>query len=83
MSDLTDGLRRLLETIPLIFIITLIEIGICFAVAGLVLLELMPGLGRNHPYVVLGITILTAISVQVWLLYNHKLRSYLHSRNNQ
>lgn len=83
MSDLTNGFRRLLETLPIIIFITLIEIGICFAVAGLVLLELMPVIGREHPYVALGTSIFTAIFVQGWLLFNHKLRAYTNLRNNQ
>ena len=83
MSELKQGLLRLLEMIPLILLITLIEMGICFAVAGIVLLELMKGVGRQYPYIALVIAIVVAIFVQGWLLFNHRLRAYINTRNNQ
>ena len=41
------------------------------------MLEMMPGLGRQSPYTVLGLAILGSIITQIWIVYNHKVRAYV------
>lgn len=75
-----NGFHQLMETLPAIIIMTFIEVLICFSVAALVMLELMPGLGREHPHVVLGLSILVALVTQAWIHWNHKVRAYIRSK---
>jgi hypothetical protein len=72
--------RQLWETLPAIILVTFVEVGICFSVAALVMLELMPGVGREHPQIVLALSIATAIGTQAWLVFNHRVRAYIKSR---
>jgi hypothetical protein len=67
--------------LPIIIMITFIEVIICFSTATLVMLELMPKLGQHYPNLVLMIAILTAIGTQAWLIFNHKIRKYLKTRS--
>jgi succinate dehydrogenase hydrophobic anchor subunit len=73
----------LLATLPAIIITTLIEVAICFSTGALVMLQLMSGLGRQHPRAVLGLALLTAIGTHVWIVFNHKIRDYIKSRSTE
>jgi divalent metal cation (Fe/Co/Zn/Cd) transporter len=83
MSSLRQGLRRLVDSLPAIILVTFIEVIICFATGGLAMLELMPGLGRQHPHIVLGIALLAAIGTHVWIVFNHKVRAYIKTRSTE
>lgn len=76
-----DLLRELVATLPVIIMITFIEVLISFSVAALAMLELMPGLGREHPLVVLVLSIVIAIATQTWIMINHKVRAYVTARS--
>jgi hypothetical protein len=65
------------STLPIVILITFIEVIICFSTASLVMLELMPKFGQHYPNAVLVAAIITAIGTQAWLLFNHKIRKYL------
>lgn len=77
MRSFPQGLSQLLETLPLIIMITFIEVIICFCVGALLMLELMPGLGRHNPHTVLGIAILSTVITHIWIVFNHKVRAYV------
>jgi hypothetical protein len=77
MNSFLQGMKQLLATLPVIIMITLIEVIISFCVGALLMLEMMPGLGRQSPYTVLGLAILGSIITQIWIVYNHKVRAYV------
>lgn len=83
MSPLRQGLVKLLHTLPAIVMVVFIEITICFITAAMVMLQLMPSLGRQHSSVVLGLAILTAVVTQAWIVFNHKVRAYIKSRSTE
>jgi divalent metal cation (Fe/Co/Zn/Cd) transporter len=83
MSSFRKGLSQLLNTLPAIILVTFIEVIIVFATAALVMLELMPIIGRAHPGIVLGITIICAIGTHIWIVFNHKVRAYIKARNKE
>lgn len=81
MKAISTLLQQLLHVLPIIILVTIVETFICFSVAALALLELMPKLGRDYPYIVFLIVFVMAIFVQVWILFNHKIRSYIKARS--
>lgn len=83
MSEFRQKLYQLLNTLPAILLVTFIEVIICFATATLIMLELMPKLGSQHPHVVLGIAIMTAVATHFWIIFNHKIRTYIKTRSSQ
>jgi hypothetical protein len=83
MSSFRKGLARLLNTLPAIILVTFIEVIIVFATAALVMLELMPIIGREHPGIVLVLTVITAIGTHLWIVFNHKIRAYIKARSSE
>jgi hypothetical protein len=83
MSSLRQGFARLLNTLPAILLVTFIEVIIVFSMGALVMLWLMPGIGREHPNFVLAIAITIAIGTQAWILFNHKVRAYIKARSSE
>jgi hypothetical protein len=81
MSFIRKALQQLLDTLPAIILVTIVDVIICFTVGASLMLRLMPDLGRQHPHMVLGAAILTAVSTQIWILWNHKIRSYIKARS--
>ena len=77
------GIGTLLATLPAIIIIPFVEVMICFSTGALVMLQLMSGLGRQHPHAVLGLAFLTAIVTHVWIVFNYKIRDYIKSRSTE
>lgn len=53
---------------------TMMNVFITFAVAGIVMLELVTA---GHSRIALGAAILTAVIVYTWIVFNHKLRAYI------
>ena len=82
MSSFRKGLVRLLNALPAIILVTFIEVIIVFATAALVMLELMPIIGKEHPGIVLGITVMTAIGTHIWIVFNHRIRAYIKARSS-
>jgi membrane protein YdbS with pleckstrin-like domain len=75
MFSQNHKLSALLRAAPVIVMMTLINVLITSAVAGVVLIELetyYPG-----SYWPLGIAILIAVLVYLWIVYNDKLRAYI------
>jgi hypothetical protein len=83
MSPFRKGLFRVLDTLPAILLITFVEVVIVFATAFLVMIELMPELGQQHPHVVLGIVIMVAVGTHAWIVFNHKIRAYIKARSTE
>jgi divalent metal cation (Fe/Co/Zn/Cd) transporter len=81
MSSVFQNLAKLLHTLPAILLVTLVEVVICSTIGFTVMVELMPSLGRVHPYVVLDLAILSAVITQAWILFNHNIRKYIKSRS--
>lgn len=76
MSKIT----KLLAVIPAILLLTFINVFITFAVAGEVMLILI----KSYPgtYWPLVVSIMVAIGVHCWLVFNHKLRIYIERQGN-
>jgi len=70
-----ENLKRLLWALPVIFFVTIIDILITFSTAGVVLLELLSA-GVNK-YLSLGVAILIAIGVTVYIRLSHKIRDHI------
>jgi hypothetical protein len=66
--------KRLLVVALMMFV----NVFICFSVAGVVLLELL-SITNIEKHVCLIIAILTAIGVQLFIVYHHKLRNYINN----
>ncbi len=74
MSLRMPKLSRLLAALPAIILMTMMNVFITFAVAGVVMLELV---AVGHSRIALGAAILTAVIVYSWIVFNHKLRAYI------
>jgi len=83
MGPVLQGLMRLLHALPAIILVTLVEVILCFTIGFTTMVELMPGLGRTHPYVVLWVAVLSAVATQAWIVFNHKIREYIKSRSTE
>jgi len=79
MSGFRSAVSRLLAALPAIILMTVMNVFITSAVAGVVLIELAAG---GHRYVAFGAALLTAVIVYTWLLFNHKLRAYIKAQEN-
>lgn len=82
MSSFYKRLSQILEILPLILLVTFVEVIIAFATGFLVMIMLLPKL-EQHPYIILGISIMIAVIVQVWIIFNHKIRSYIKARSTE
>lgn len=70
---------RLLAIIPAIVLVALCNVFIAFSTAGVVLLQLLESGTNKH--VALGVAILIAIGVHVYIAWNHKIRDYIKARS--
>jgi hypothetical protein len=82
MSNIRTG--KLLEAIPAIFLMTLMNVFICSTTAGVVMIQLLANwqFCQRHSWIALGMAILTAIVVNMWIVFNHKLREYVKARSH-
>jgi F0F1-type ATP synthase membrane subunit a len=66
---------RLLAVIPAILLVVLSNVFITMSTAGVVLIQLV-ATGHNKQ-LSLGVAILVAILVHMYLMWNHKIRNYI------
>lgn len=69
-------LKKILHVLPLVIITTVLNTIITSCVSGLVLLQLA---SSGYGYWSLVASILTAIIIYCWLIFNHKIRFYIKS----
>jgi len=69
-----------LAALPAILLTTVMNVFITSCVAGVVLIQLA---ASGHRYVGMGAAILTAVVVYAWLVFNHKLRSYIRMQEKE
>jgi succinate dehydrogenase hydrophobic anchor subunit len=81
MSPISKKLLGLLHAIPAILLVTFINVFICFTTAGVILIQLLAA-GYNK-YLSLGVALLVAIGCHAWIVYNHKLRDYIKSKEQE
>lgn len=67
---------RLLAVIPAIIIMVLCNVSIAFTIAGVVLLYMFESGINKH--VALGVSILIAIGVHLYIAWNHKIRNFVN-----
>lgn len=79
MSDETPDFRclsaRLLQVIPALILVVLANVFISCCTAGVVLIQLLAR-GYNKD-LSLGMAILIAVGVHVYLMWNHKIRNFI------
>ena len=71
--------NKLLELIPLTIISTLVNVFITFTVATCSMIQLTV-YTQSHPslrVLVLPVSILIAVLVYGWVIFNHKIRNYI------
>jgi len=76
------SLSRLLAALPAILLLTFFNVFITSTVAGFVMIQLAY-LTQGHPYlrwIVLPVSIITAVAVYSWIVFNHKLRIYIKNQ---
>jgi hypothetical protein len=79
MSDLRKRLSGLLAAVPVIILMTMMNVFITFTVSGVVMLQLVTA---GHSRIALGAAILTAVIVYTWIVFNHKLRAYISKQES-
>lgn len=80
MSAFRTGLSRLMATLPAILLITFVNVFICFTTAGMVLVQLLAS--NTNRYVALGLSILVAVGVHLYIVFNHKIRDYIKQQGS-
>jgi hypothetical protein len=68
---------RFLAALPAIILLTMMNVFITSAVAGVVMIELA---AAGHSRIALGAAILTAVIVYTYIVFNHKLRVYINKQ---
>jgi hypothetical protein len=71
-------LGKLLAALPAILLMTMMNVFISASTSGVVLIQLLAG--GCQKYVALGLAVLGAIITYTWLVFNHKLRNYINSK---
>jgi succinate dehydrogenase hydrophobic anchor subunit len=79
MSQVRNKLFRLFTALPVIILVTLINVFITFTTSGVVLIQLLAG-GYNK-YLSLGVATLVAIGVHTYIVFNHKIRDYINRQD--
>jgi uncharacterized integral membrane protein len=75
MNDISNSLYKLISVMPAIIMMTLVNVMITSAVAGVVMLELQAAYpGSKWP---LAVAILLSMIVYSWIVFNHKIRNYI------
>lgn len=75
-------LSRLLAIIPALLVFVFANTFISIVTAGAVLIQLLVNpFGQHHPQLSLVISIIVALLVQAYLLWNHKLREYIKDKS--
>ena len=75
MLNIKALVLRLLAVIPAILLVVLSNVFITMSTAGVVLIQLV-ATGHNKQ-LSLGVAILVAILVHMYLMWNHKIRNYI------
>jgi hypothetical protein len=78
-STFRQRLSGLLAALPVIIMMTFMNVFITFAVSGVVMIELA---AAGHSRIALGAAILTAVIVYTWIVFNHKLRNYIKNQES-
>lgn len=68
-----EGIKRLLVVALVMFL----DVLICFSVAGVMLLQLLSAGVEKH--ISLVAAILIAVGIQLFIVYHHKLRTYINN----
>ena len=63
--------------LAVVLLTTLINVFICFSVAGVVLLRLVESSKEKTPFHLI-VAILVAIGVQLYIVFYHKIRNYIN-----
>lgn len=72
-----SNLSRLLAALPAILLCTFVNVFITSATAGVIMIEIA---ASGHPRLGLFASIVTAIVVYFWIVFNHKLRTYIKNQ---
>lgn len=75
MSNRHSKLSTLLSVLPAILLLTFANVFISFTSAAVVLIQLIAN-GANK-YVALIVAIMVAVSIHLYIAFNHKLRNYI------
>lgn len=78
MSHIKDNITKILLVLPIIIMVTIINVFICFCASGVVFMQLIT-MGTNK-YIALGAALLIAVGSHVYLSWNHKLRDFIKSK---
>lgn len=78
MSLIPDNVHRMLQVIAAVCFLALGSLLIGFATSGVVMLQLLAA-GVNK-YISLGVAVLVAIGCNVFIIFNHKIRSFINNR---
>lgn len=68
--------RKLLAVIPAVFLMVLCNVFIAFSAAGVVLLQMLSSGINKH--ICLGVSLLIAVGVHIYIAYNHKIKNYIN-----
>lgn len=83
-NKVTKSLVDVLFAIPAIIFAVVINVCICFATSGAVLVQLL--LINVNKYVSLGVALLVAVVVHFFIMYNHKVWDFIKKqgiKNNE
>lgn len=78
MSFIPDNVHKMLQVLAAVCFLALGSLLICFATSGVIMLQLLAS-GVNK-YVSLVVAIVVAILVNLFLMFNHKIRDFIKNR---
>lgn len=79
--SLKKVLSQLLWAIPILVLITVLSVVICFSTSAMVMLQLK-ALGVSH-HKILAVGILVACGTQAFIWYFHKIKNYIIHKESQ
>lgn len=83
MTNIARKLVELVHALPVIIMATAIYCFIGLSVGYVVEVLMAPtSFGHDHKYIVLGITMLSAVGSYAWMRWNHRVLEYINTRSN-
>lgn len=71
-------LNKVLATLPAILLVTFANVAIAFITASVILIQLISNGVNKH--LSLMVSIVVAIAVHLYIIFNHKLRNYIKNQ---
>lgn len=73
-----EKLTKILTVIPAVILMAAVNLLIAFSTSGVVLIQLLSSpWGQQHKHISLVIALVIAIGVHAYIVFNHKIRSFI------